>query len=316
MFFKKSSNVIFTGHFGSGKTEIAINAAFKSAAINKTSINKSSISTAGISAGINSPAINSAGLSTADIKTAEIITSGISTGINSPGLSSSGVSSSGVSITGISTSGICTAIIDLDIVNPFFRTADVRELLYKSGIRAVIPVYANTNVDVPALPAEVDTLIRDSGIHTVYDAGGDDIGAKVLSRYSKLFLEYGYEMYLVVNLNRLSTRNADEIKEVRYLLEEASGLCYTGIINNTHMMDETTIDTIKDSEERIEVVSEMLKLPVICTSVMDQYINLEKLEPDMTFDINEGIISNLPFKYDIFLMKRYLKFPWEYEGKK
>ena len=76
-----------------------------------------------------------------------------------------------------------TALIDLDIVNPFFRSADARELLETLGIRTEFPLYANTNVDVPALTGVMGALIRDEAYDVVLDVGGDDLGAKALGRY-------------------------------------------------------------------------------------------------------------------------------------
>ena len=47
------------------------------------------------------------------------------------------------------------AIADLDIVNPYFRTKDSLDLLKEKGIRLIVSEYANSNVDIPALPQDL-----------------------------------------------------------------------------------------------------------------------------------------------------------------
>ena len=45
---------------------------------------------------------------------------------------------------------------DLDIVNPFFRSAELKPLLLENGVELVYPAYALSGVDIPILPAEVE----------------------------------------------------------------------------------------------------------------------------------------------------------------
>ena len=98
------------------------------------------------------------------------------------------------------------ALIDLDIVNPFFRSADAAELLEKAGIRVEIPLFANTNVDIPALTGNMAALIRDEEWNVVLDVGGDDLGAKAVGRYSDDIKSRNHVRYFVMNPNRPFTR--------------------------------------------------------------------------------------------------------------
>ena len=120
-----------------------------------------------------------------------------------------------------------TALIDLDIVNPFFRSADARELLETLGIRTEIPLYANTNVDVPALTGVMGALIRDEAYDVVLDVGGDDLGAKALGRYREDILSRKKHLqFFVMNPNRPFTKDLPSASRIYDEIEAASGRKY------------------------------------------------------------------------------------------
>jgi len=94
-------------------------------------------------------------------------------------------------------------IADLDIVNPYFRTKDSEELLSKAGIPLISSAFANSNVDLPALPQEMYSLVQRYDRYAVLDIGGDDRGALALGRYTPSILEENnYEMVFVANFYR------------------------------------------------------------------------------------------------------------------
>ena len=102
-------------------------------------------------------------------------------------------------------------IADLDIVNPYFRTKDSAKVLSDAGIELISPAFANTNLDLPALPAQVYSLVQQKDFYAVMDIGGDDRGAFALGRYRDYILEENdYEMIFVANFYRPLTRTADE----------------------------------------------------------------------------------------------------------
>ena len=78
--------------------------------------------------------------------------------------------------------GLPVIIADLDIVNPYFRTADSRNELQEAGIELIAPEFANTNLDIPALPKELYRVTAEKDKHVVLDIGGDDSGAVALGR--------------------------------------------------------------------------------------------------------------------------------------
>jgi hypothetical protein len=155
------------------------------------------------------------------------------------------------------------AIGDLDIVNPYFRTKDSEARLSKAGVEMISPQFANSNVDLPALPAEVYRLVEDKNLFAVMDIGGDDRGAYALGRYAPFILqENNYRMVFVANCCRPLTRTPEEALEVMREIEVACGIPFTCIVNNSNLAEETSVDTINDSLTYIEKLSELSGLPV------------------------------------------------------
>ena len=158
-------------------------------------------------------------------------------------------------------------IADLDIVNPYFRTKDSAAVLEAAGVQLVSPQFANSNVDLPALPAEAYRLVQDKSIYGIMDIGGDDRGAYALGRYvPTLKEENNYRMVFVANASRPLTRTPEEALEVMREIESACGLEFTDIINNTNLASETTVETILNSQDYIAKLSELSGLPVFATS--------------------------------------------------
>ena len=158
-------------------------------------------------------------------------------------------------------------IADLDIVNPYFRTKDSAEVLEKAGVKLISPQFANTNVDLPALPAEAYRLVQDKSIYGIMDIGGDDRGAYALGRYvPTLKEENNYRMVFVANASRPLTRTPEDALEVMREIEEACGLSFTDIINNTNLASETTPETVLNSLGYMEKLSSLSGLPIFATS--------------------------------------------------
>ena len=157
-------------------------------------------------------------------------------------------------------------VVDMDIVNPYFRTADHQELFLDAGIRLIAPVYANTNLDLPVLPPSVTTAIR-SGERVFLDVGGDDDGAVVLGGFSSILGEQGYSMLYVVN--RCRELEPDPVQEAQLLerVSRASRLRPTHLVDNTNLMGETTPRLLERSEEYIREVSRLTGVPVLCQAV-------------------------------------------------
>jgi len=152
---------------------------------------------------------------------------------------------------------------DLDIVNPYFRTKDSAVQLDAAGIELISPQYANTNVDLPALPAENYRLVQDKSIYGIMDIGGDDRGAYALGRYTPFILaENDYRMAFVANCYRPLTRTPEDALEIMREIEAACKLPFTCIINNSNLGWETTPETVIESTEYIKKLCRISGLPL------------------------------------------------------
>ena len=159
------------------------------------------------------------------------------------------------------------AVADLDIVNPYFRTVDSMEEFKKAGIRLIVSEYANSNLDIPALPQEMYAIVDDRELVSVVDVGGDDRGAYALGRLSPAIREENnYDMLLVVNRFRPLTPDAASTVEVMREIEAAASLAFTGIINNSNLGAETTPEDVLSSEGYVREISELTGLPVVMTA--------------------------------------------------
>ena len=172
-------------------------------------------------------------------------------------------------------------VADLDIVNPYFRTKDSESYFAEQGIRLICSPYANSNVDIPALPQEMYAITDDRSMTAVLDIGGDDRGALVLGRLApKILAEGDYEMLMVINCYRPLTRDAASTLEVMREIEYAGGIRFTGLVNNSNLGAVTTAEDILASCEYAEEVSRLSGLPVVMTSVrQDLYPAVEGKVP-------------------------------------
>ena len=169
------------------------------------------------------------------------------------------------------------SIADLDIVNPYFRTKDSEKYLEAKGIHLISSEYANSNVDVPALPAEAYSIIDDLSVRAVVDVGGDDRGALALGRYTPSIIEQNdYEYLLVINKFRPLTPNCASTLEVMREIEIACGMKFTGIVNNSDLGDETTAEDVLSSIGYAEEISKASSLPIRMTTVKEDLFDTLK----------------------------------------
>jgi hypothetical protein len=160
-------------------------------------------------------------------------------------------------------------LADMDIVNPFFRSIDAKKSLESCGIRTISPMYANTNVDVPAIGPEITAALRSSSLCVILDVGGDEEGARVLGRFRHEIPMDEYDMFFVFNRSRPLTANLSDTLAYIREIEEASRLKFTGLINNTHFLGETTVDDILYGEELAEDISKETGIPFFATGLME-----------------------------------------------
>jgi len=189
-----------------------------------------------------------------------------------------------------------SAIAALDIVIPYSRTADSARELAAAGVELISPQFANSNVDLPALPAEAYRLVEDRGLYAVMDIGGDDRGAYALGRYTPFLLEEGnYRMAFVANPCRPLTRTPEEALEVMREIEAAGGLPFTAIVNNANLAHETTPETVLAAVPYMKKLSELSGLPVWMTSAEER--------------VAAGLEGQVPGLLSMRLQRKYFDLP-------
>ncbi|MBP3310343.1 MAG: cobalamin biosynthesis protein CobQ [Ruminococcus sp.] len=162
--------------------------------------------------------------------------------------------------------GKSVAIVDLDIVNPYFRTADFRSLFEQKGIKLIAPDFANSNLDIPSIQFDVEQLAASEDC-LIIDVGGDDAGAVALGRYAEALSAYGndIDMYYVINQRRYLTSTPEEVVALMYDIEAASRMKHTAIVNNTNLGCETTAAVVEASRGFAKETSAKTGLPVAFT---------------------------------------------------
>ena len=163
----------------------------------------------------------------------------------------------------------CT-ICDLDIVNPYFRSKDSERDFIDAGIRFISSPFANSNVDLPAIPAEAYSVFAKSDTFSVIDLGGDDRGAYALGRFADYLTdESTYDMLMVINQFRPDTRTPEQVAEIRREIEDACHVKFTGIVNNSNLGRETTVEMVEGTKAFMEECSKLLNLPWVLTTYSD-----------------------------------------------
>jgi hypothetical protein len=191
--------------------------------------------------------------------------------------------------------GLKVTIADLDIVNPYFRCREAREPLEKLGIRVAAPGGVYHSSELPIILPELRGLIAKPDGITILDVGGDNVGATVLASFADVFRKVDYEMFFVLNKNRPFTGTVEGAVRIMREVEEASKLKITAIAGNTHLIDETTPENIREGAVFAGEVSTAARINVAFIGVMEKYYS----------SVAE---FNLP--YPIIPMTRLLLPPW------
>ncbi len=158
--------------------------------------------------------------------------------------------------------GLDVIIIDFDIVNPYFRTKDAEQFLLNQKIDVISPEFANLNIENPYLPPEILRAFDDKSKYIVFDVGGDEDGATPLGVYNEHFLKEEYDMFFVLNERRLLTQSVDDALQIYNEIKYVSRLDFTGIVNNTHLMQYTNKEILLEGQKLAEKFSVKTNIPV------------------------------------------------------
>ena len=170
------------------------------------------------------------------------------------------------------------ALVDLDIVNPYFRSSEHRAMLEEKGIKVIAPVYANTNVDLPALPPDIYAAF--SGIHAVFDCGGDAVGAAALGSLKSHFDKnrQDVQMLFVINTMRPFQQSADEIYDSLLRIEKSARLKADGFVLNSNLGRETTGHELAQGYALIKPLLQKTGLPVYLVCGTKEALSIFKSE--------------------------------------
>ena len=153
-------------------------------------------------------------------------------------------------------------LVDLDVVNPFFRSADSVSELEQFGVKCIVPQFANTNVDTPSVPPEIYSLFSDAqDTRAVIDVGGDAAGAVVLGMFADKIKAYNHEMIYVINKYRPMIADVDAAVNLARSIEEKAKLKITSIINNSHIGEFTSESDILITFDYARSISDALGVP-------------------------------------------------------
>lgn len=156
-------------------------------------------------------------------------------------------------------------LVDLDIVNPYFRSGEKAQELCDAGVRVLMPTFALTTVDIPALPAEIQSVFEIPCDRVIFDVGGDDTGAAALGRYAPSFAQHAQEttVAMVINCMRPLTQTVDDITDLAVRIANRSRLQPQVLINNTNLADRTNAEMLAWGHELVSEAAQRLKIATV-----------------------------------------------------
>jgi len=187
------------------------------------------------------------------------------------------------------------AIVDLDIVNPYFRTREARDALNLKGIKVISPEGEMVYADLPLISPETKGLIQNPDCHLILDVGGDDVGTVVLGNFKSFIKDLDYEMLLVVNSYRPFTQSVPQIQQMAQEIENSSRLKISGIVSNPNLSGQTDERIVKQGHILIKQASRKLNLPIKFICIDERFSQKFKQEN---------------FEESIFYIKRFMHLPW------
>ena len=187
------------------------------------------------------------------------------------------------------------AIVDLDIVNPYFRTREAKDTLNLKGIKVISPEGEMAYADLPLISPEIKGLIQNSDYYLILDVGGDDVGTVVLGNFKSFIKDLDYEMLIVVNSYRPFTQDIPQIQQMIQEIENSSRLKVSGIISNPNLSSQTNIEAIKKGHILIRQAAQKLKMPIKFICIDERFSQKIKQEN---------------FEEPLFYIKRFMRLPW------
>lgn len=158
-------------------------------------------------------------------------------------------------------------VVDLDIINPYFRSREMEKELQKYNIQSISSdMSARMTLDMPYISSKIFKPFHDQTKKAIFDLGGNDQGAKLLRQFDD-YHHVDIDLFLVVNVYRYETDNALKILKLINKIEGIGGFKVTGLINNSNLLKDTTAEELLNGQEIVKEVSEKSGLPVVYTAV-------------------------------------------------
>ncbi|MGI6105631.1 MAG: ParA family protein [Raoultibacter sp.] len=206
-------------------------------------------------------------------------------------------------------------LIDLDVVNPYFRSSDYVEQLNAAGIRTIEPNFARSTLDVPSLSGAIGPALSsaDENHLVILDIGGDDVGSTALGRYSETINNLPHLSLYLVNAYRNLTQTPEEAAEMLVEIEEKSHIKADGIINNSHLKQETTLETIKKSQDFAKGCAEKTGLPLLATSVPESIFDgsCQSAQEKSCYEPKSSVVLSRADLQKPYIVQVYVRTPWE-----
>jgi len=188
------------------------------------------------------------------------------------------------------------AIVDLDIVNPYFRTREAKDALNLKGVKVISPEGKMAYADLPLISPEIKGLIQNSNYHLILDVGGDDVGSVVLGNFRNIIQNYDYQMLLVVNSYRPFSQSVHQIEQMAQEIKNRSRLKISGIVSNPNLSSQTDEEIIEKGHIVIKQAAQKLEVPVEFICVEERFSKKIRKEN---------------FIEPIFYIKRFMRLPWD-----
>ncbi|MDR3137012.1 MAG: hypothetical protein LBU07_06380 [Coriobacteriales bacterium] len=224
----------------------------------------------------------------------------------------------------LSDGGARPSLIDLDIVNPYFRSSDSRLQLDSWGVKFLGPIFGASNLDAPALMPGIEARIAAASLDSpvIIDVGGDPEGARALARFAPSLAAFvpdgqmwgaepgnatGLEgaaglILAVVNLRRPQTADPRQNLDMLLAISRAAGLRLNALVGNTHLQQHTNSQTILDSVDDLLAISSASNLPIYCLAVPPALLALVGRALSA-----RGLSQQLP----LFAVQRFVRTPWQ-----
>lgn len=190
------------------------------------------------------------------------------------------------------------SLVDLDIVNPYFRTRLARQRLERLGLEVICPPPEMVQADIPVLVPGILGVLTKGDHWGVFDVGGDDVGATVLGCYREYLLPGEHTVFFVVNPYRPYTRTVQDILRMVDAVERASRVQVSCLVNNANLGPATDAPAVREGQRVVAAAAGVLGLPVAFAAA----------RADLAPAVAEG--SDVP----VLPLTLYMRPPWESGG--